>query len=313
MPPIALGRTLCCCYILLLALSAFLICESFTPKNALYRYRPVSSHSMVPNKPITVSSTTPTPPTTKTATTTTTTTTVVPSATAPSSSTIRQSRCFQRSSTRNDDLSNTDDDNNEIDQNVLLIQILMSDTGGGHRASANAIRDALRRLHGGQDDRMIQCDVVDIYTEYGPIWPYNDYPNQYKQLAANPWAWQLLYTFSATEFGMALTDFLLNLLCYDAFQQCIQRTTTSTMSNRRRRADMVVSVHPLTQTLPLKIVRQLDAQEGRHTPFCTVVTDLGSAHPTWFHPGYVLNGENSKYGTSTKALFHVLTRNFIVG
>lgn len=54
---------------------------------------------------------------------------------------------------------------------------------------------------------------------------------------------------------------------------------------------MVVSVHPLTQDIPLKILAYLDSQgatrdmNARTTPFCTVVTDLGSAHPTWFNPG----------------------------
>ena len=56
-----------------------------------------------------------------------------------------------------------------------------------------------------------------------------------------------------------------------------------------KRADMVVSVHPLTQDIPLKILNDIDSNgrsrtEGRTTPFCTVVTDLGGAHPTWFNP-----------------------------
>lgn len=56
------------------------------------------------------------------------------------------------------------------------------------------------------------------------------------------------------------------------------------------RADMVVSVHPLTQDIPLKILNDLDTKgksrtQGRTTPFATVVTDLGGAHPTWFNPG----------------------------
>ena len=56
------------------------------------------------------------------------------------------------------------------------------------------------------------------------------------------------------------------------------------------RADMVVSVHPLCQDLPLKILTDLDTngnsrnQRDRTTPFATVVTDLGGAHPTWFNP-----------------------------
>ncbi len=53
---------------------------------------------------------------------------------------------------------------------------------------------------------------------------------------------------------------------------------------------MVVSVHPLTQDIPLKILNYLDTDgksrtSGRTTPFATVVTDLGGAHPTWFNPG----------------------------
>jgi len=64
------------------------------------------------------------------------------------------------------------------------------------------------------------------------------------------------------------------------------------MGDRTRRADMVVSVHPLTQDIPLKILNDLDTNgksrnSGRTTPFVTVVTDLGGAHPTWFNPGYV--------------------------
>jgi hypothetical protein len=49
------------------------------------------------------------------------------------------------------------------DNDVCTIQILMSDTGGGHRASANALQDAFDVLYPGK----IQCDIVDVYTDYG--------------------------------------------------------------------------------------------------------------------------------------------------
>lgn len=170
--------------------------------------------------------------------------------------------------------------------NVHTIQILMSDTGGGHRASANALRDALEVQFPNDD---IRCDIVDIYTDYGPIYPYNDYVGWYKRMAANPWSWDLFYHFGATPFGIWLNDVLLDFFCFDAFAKCLNRPSCGTSS----RADMVVSVHPLTQSLPLKILQYLDSgeREGgeRTTPFCTVVTDLGSAHPTWFHPKYVLS------------------------
>jgi hypothetical protein len=65
------------------------------------------------------------------------------------------------------------------DDTTYTIQILMSDTGGGHRASANALRDALDSLYPGK----IQCDIVDIFTDYGPMWPFNDYVGLYKFMA----------------------------------------------------------------------------------------------------------------------------------
>ena len=84
---------------------------------------------------------------------------------------------------------------------------------------------------------------------------------------------------------MWLNQFLLETICFDPFRKCLARPS----GNTGRRADMVISVHPLTQGLPLQILSTLDSDtrdiSKRTTPFCTVVTDLGSAHPTWFHPG----------------------------
>lgn len=180
---------------------------------------------------------------------------------------------------------NVDDDNNN---NQLLIegtiQILMSDTGGGHRASANALRDAFNILYPNQ----IECDIVDIYTDYGPFWPFNDYVNMYKLMAHHSWTWDLFYHFGETDFGLILNEFILNLFCFIPFTQCIERLQNST----NKRADMIISVHPLTQDIPLNILGYLDSMYSSRswtartkTPFVTVVTDLGSAHPTWFHRG----------------------------
>jgi 1,2-diacylglycerol 3-beta-galactosyltransferase len=153
----------------------------------------------------------------------------------------------------------------------------MSDTGGGHRASANAIRDAFDVLYPGR----IQCDIVDIYTDYGPFWPYDSYVDGYKFMAKHPWTWDLFYHVGSTDFGLCVNEVLLETFCFDAFTPCLARPAAAT----GKRADMVVSVHPLTQAIPLKILAALDAGtrdvKARTTPFCTVVTDLGSAHPTW--------------------------------
>ena len=99
--------------------------------------------------------------------------------------------------------------------------------------------------------------------------------------------WDIFFHFGATEFGLWLNDFLLTTFCFEPFKECLNRPSGST----DKRADMVVSVHPLCQDLPLKILANLDTDgksrdpKDRTTPFCTVVTDLGGAHPTWFNPG----------------------------
>jgi 1,2-diacylglycerol 3-beta-galactosyltransferase len=167
------------------------------------------------------------------------------------------------------------------EDDICRIQILMSDTGGGHRASANALRDAFDVLHPGK----IECDIVDIFTEYGPFWPYNDYPRCYKIMAEYSFLWEAFYRFGETAFGLALNEFLMEKFCFDAFSICLARPSGSS----KDRADMVISVHPLCQDVPLKILSNLDSNgatrtpEARTTPFCTVVTDLGGAHPTWFN------------------------------
>jgi 1,2-diacylglycerol 3-beta-galactosyltransferase len=178
------------------------------------------------------------------------------------------------------------------DEEIATIQILMSDTGGGHRASANALRDAFNVLHETEPARFplkIHCDIVDIYTDYGPFWPYNSYVPLYKIMAEYSFLWKWFYEFGATPLGLWLNEFMLELTCFEPFQRCLTRDPMNIESNNKR-ADMVISVHPLCQDLPLKILNSLDTKgasrkEGRTTPFVTVVTDLGGAHPTWFNDG----------------------------
>lgn len=171
----------------------------------------------------------------------------------------------------------------KTNSDVCTVQILMSDTGGGHRASANALRDAFDVLYPGK----FECDIVDIYTEYGPFWPFNGYVEGYKLMAKYTFLWDIFYRFGETDLGLWLNDFLLTVFCFDPFTECLEKTFAST----GKRADMVVSVHPLCQDLPLKILAHIDSNgvskepQARTTPFVTVVTDLGGAHKTWFNPG----------------------------
>lgn len=159
----------------------------------------------------------------------------------------------------------------------------MSDTGGGHRASANALRDAFDVLYPGK----IECDIVDIYSDYGNIWPYTDYPALYKIMAKYSFLWDWFYHFGATPFGLVLNAFLQEIFCFNSFRECLNRPSGSTSG----RADMVLSVHPLCQDIPLRALANLDSNgetrdpSARTTPFVTVVTDLGGVSDVYGHSG----------------------------
>eukprot|EP00966_Prymnesium_polylepis_P005208 119903-Prymnesium_polylepis.1 len=93
----------------------------------------------------------------------------------------------------------------------------------------------------------------------------------YPFLCKNPWMWRLAYHSSKLfEIPWAIET---RLRCGAAFKQCVADYEP----------DLVVSLHPLTQHLPLRVMRTLD-KEGtlEKPPFATVCTDLGGAHPSWF-------------------------------
>ncbi|KAK6135496.1 hypothetical protein DH2020_030749 [Rehmannia glutinosa] len=73
----------------------------------------------------------------------------------------------------------------ERTKNVL---ILMSDTGGGHRASAEAIRDAFQ-LEYGDEYRIF---VKDVWKEYTG-WPLNDMERQYKFMVKHVQLWKVAF------------------------------------------------------------------------------------------------------------------------
>jgi 1,2-diacylglycerol 3-beta-galactosyltransferase len=70
------------------------------------------------------------------------------------------------------------------------------------------------------------------------------------------------------------TEITSNMRCHNSFGRAIAAA----------KPDMIISVHPLCQYVPLKVLNRMEGGT-RVTPFVTVVTDLGGAHPTWFHPG----------------------------
>lgn len=142
----------------------------------------------------------------------------------------------------------------------------MSDTGGGHRAAANAISEAIHYLYPNQYDIIIE----DIWAKDTP-WPIRRLPNAYPWLSSSGTRWWLLFwqvtARPPVRRGMMNTAYVL-----------ARRRIVKFL--KETKPDVVVSVHPAMNHLGVRWVRKA----GLHVPFYTVVTDMVTVHPTWICP-----------------------------
>jgi 1,2-diacylglycerol 3-beta-galactosyltransferase len=149
----------------------------------------------------------------------------------------------------------------------LKVLFLSADTGGGHRASAESLANQFLIHYPGST-----YDLLDIWSADG-IKPYNTLVKAYKHLSAHPRQWRFLYHLSNSrpwEIGMDLHS---TFMCEKRIRKRIASYDP----------DVVVSVHPAMNYAPLVALKKICKATGRHIPFFTVVTDLGSGHCTWFH------------------------------
>jgi len=145
------------------------------------------------------------------------------------------------------------------------ILILMSDTGGGHRASAQALKAGFDELY----PDCFTIEIIDFITDYLP-WPFNQMPKAYPFLSNDaPWMWKLLYGGQTHTLSNALAQVNSRFLV-GAVNKAIAD----------HRPDLIISVHPLMQLVSMLAM----AKRPARIPFVTVVTDLTTAHPLWFHP-----------------------------
>lgn len=151
----------------------------------------------------------------------------------------------------------------------LKILFLSSDTGGGHRASAESLAKQFQLLFPGST-----YDLLDVVEKDG-VPPYNSLVSYYKHLSAHPSQWKLVYSVSNSRAFEMLADAHLKLMCERAVRKSIQSYNP----------DVVVSVHPLMTNVPVLSCSKISNQTGKHLPIFTVVTDLGSAHCLWFANG----------------------------
>ena len=151
-----------------------------------------------------------------------------------------------------------------LHESMRRILILFSDTGGGHRAAAEALCDALNRKYGDRYTTVLKDGIVD-----GAIWPFNNIPKTYRPIityAARAWGWGFETTNSRLGQG------LVNPLAYRIAARGLHRILVHCDPH------LVITVHPLITYAPWRVWHEI--KPG--APFVTVVTDLFDAHRLWF-------------------------------
>lgn len=146
----------------------------------------------------------------------------------------------------------------------MRVLFLVSDTGGGHRAAAVAIEAAMKRI-----DPSIQTVIRDALVETS-TWPFSKAPGFYAFAMRHlRWLWAILfYLTNGPRRARVMVDVF--------FWPFMRRRLIELL--KRDGPDLIVSVHPFMTRLVSKAKLAGDIQ----APFAIVVTDLVTAHASWF-------------------------------
>lgn len=140
----------------------------------------------------------------------------------------------------------------------------MSDTGGGHRAAAEAIRDALYAQHGTES---VHVDLVDVFRHSS--FPLNYMPEFYPWIVnRSKGSWGAGFNFSNTRRRAKVLSEGIYLTSGHRLRRMV----------RHYPADVVVCVHSVITRPSMRAFLALDERP----PFITVVTDLVSTHMFWY-------------------------------
>ena len=142
---------------------------------------------------------------------------------------------------------------NQQNRGPLKVLFLSSDTGGGHRASAESLAKQFQLHFPGST-----YDLLDVWTQDGCL-PYRTLVNSYKHLSAHPAQWRFLYHLSNSRPWELLTDIHSHYSCERKIRKRI----------KSYKPDVIVSVHPAMNNVPMIATRKISADEGRHIPFFT--------------------------------------------
>lgn len=144
------------------------------------------------------------------------------------------------------------------------ILFLFSDTGGGHRAAAEAIRDALLIRH----PEEAAVEMVDVFRDYSPF-PFKYMPEMYPWIISRgktSWGWT--YNLTNTNSSAQLLS--------NGMYMSIEKGLTRMFAEHP--ADAVVCVHSVLMRPSMQALMQ----QPQRPPFVAVVTDLVSTHHFWY-------------------------------
>lgn len=147
------------------------------------------------------------------------------------------------------------------------IIFLMSDTGGGHRAAAGALRAAMETRYAGQ----YAYELIDVYRRYTPF-PFTYMPEVYPRWVN--WArytWGLCFHLADAPYRAGLVMAVLKRLWAKGLRRLIAEHP----------GDVMVSVHSLFSR---PVMHALQRSRLPRPRFVSVVTDLVSAHAFSYEP-----------------------------
>ena len=170
---------------------------------------------------------------------------------------------------------------------------LFSDTGGGHRASAQAVKDEMARLYGDA----ATVEMVDVFVEMRR-WPFDRFPELYPvAVGLNGIPWHVGYHLSDT---MPVVKLLSGAVWPYAGPSLCHLL-------EQHPADVMVSFHGIPNAALLFARRKM----ALRNPFAIVTLDLVSVHAGWFTPGahlYIVPTEAARQralraGVSAKRIY----------
>ncbi|KAF6248396.1 hypothetical protein COO60DRAFT_1691478 [Scenedesmus sp. NREL 46B-D3] len=161
------------------------------------------------------------------------------------------------------------------DKQQKTILIMMSNTGGGHKASAEALKQAFEEKHG--DKYRVRSVggvlIVDMWKEHTPH-PWSTLPDSYSFLVKHGMLWRLAYT--------SIQPRSIHVPYFAAMRAFVGRHIAEAFDSYD--PDLVVSVHPLMQHINSAVLRErakrLGAPARRPSPRCGALQQWAAARPT---------------------------------